>query len=1341
MAPPKKPTADSADVSCDIESELKQITTGIAEMQAFVKQLAFEVREIKTKQEQAAENRKVSVEPAVENVSTRQSASVLPSTMSANVDRSYIANFKELGGNNLMFYPNTKMHPMLFLKKLNKMFCDAGVPDDNKVGLAISCLRGIAADWALIKEDLFSCYRDFETAFIDKFWGVEKQRNLVLELNYGQFEGNCRADYFLNLVSQARFLSQPLPTGKLIDMLVKHFPVEIQRGIITNGLHSIDEVESFLRKIDETFESSQVDSRPRYRPPGNRGNVSGSTNARSRDEERATGADQTRGSGNVRHIFFQRDSSDLLTDSDSEPEDNNVVSPVMIGKFGSRNIEILLDSGSDICAISESFYEELRAEHSETSIPLLPVTNVSIAVAVGGNKQRIKRQISLPIEIGGLKMDVACLVVPKLNSNLLFGSNWMFKYRVRLDFEKSLLHFRENSNEYACEISFKISENDFQINLCHAGPTSSDFSPQIGTKSDQIRHSYSDAQLKSAAQDAETGIENQKALYEILKRNQTVFSESPGRVLGYEHAIELNTYEAFNAPTYPIPFKYRCEVDAQVEEMLSSGIIKLEKSEHISPLVCVTKKDKSVRVCLDARTLNSKMKKDFVAPPNPNDLLINFKEGQILSTIDLTAAYWQIPIRTGDTTYIGFIHNGESYTFQRLPFGLSTSMASLIRCLNRVLGPECTNFSCIYVDDLLVFSENIPAHFEHLNIIFSKLRKAGMTVKLRKSQFIRKEVTFLGHIVSQKGIKIDPTRINSIVNYPIPRNIKELRAFLGLINYEHRFCPNFSRQIEPLLSLLRKNRSWSWKTEQQAAFESVKHSFLDNVFLAHPNFDLTFFLQADSSNFAVGGYLYQMSKQGEKRVIAYASSVLKGSQLNYTTTEKELFAILYCLRQWRTLILGRDLVIRSDHKALSFLLTCKLKTARLTRWTLFIQEYDFRIEYCKGPENVIADTLSRYPPKSQILARPIQAKNVNISVLKLFGDFQTLKKELRSLVEDQKKENWIKTRLDFLTKFSLEVKVVTSKELSICQWFTVHEGLLFKKGNRESPDYKLCVPQERVTSLVLKHHTSMGHFGKSKLFLYMRQLFYWPKMQKQIRQLVASCDLCQKAKSSPSCHGNLNPILVEEPGKLVCLDLVGPLPEGRGKVTQLLVVVDAFSKYVSLYPLRRATTRTILNKLRECYFVEVQKPQTILSDNGTQFSSNKWKTELNELGVKVAFTSVYFPQGNITERYNKEVIRLLRSYCFEKHTKWPNVLNFVKDCLNNSINLNTGFSPALLQTGREIENPLLRLIKFPECEREPKSMRELWKVAYETLSSRARKRIKKDSAKEKPIFLNQAMLS
>lgn len=159
-------------------------------------------------------------------------------------------------------------------------------------------------------------------------------------------------------------------------------------------------------------------------------------------------------------------------------------------------------------------------------------------------------------------------------------------------------------------------------------------------------------------------------------------------------------------------------------------------------------------------------------------------------------------------------------------------MASLIQCLNMVLEPECANFYCIYADDLLVFSENIPTHVVHLNIILRELRDAGMTVKLRKPQFIRKEVTFLGHIVSQKGIKFDPARINSIVNFPIPRNIKELRAFLRLINYEHRFCPIFSQKIEPLLLLLRKNKSWIWKTEQQAALRLIAEAIdsLDFVY-------------------------------------------------------------------------------------------------------------------------------------------------------------------------------------------------------------------------------------------------------------------------------------------------------------------------------------------------------------------------------------------------------------------------------------------------------------------------------------------------------------------------------
>lgn len=216
------------------------------------------------------------------------------------------------------------------------------------------------------------------------------------------------------------------------------------------------------------------------------------------------------------------------------------------------------------------------------------------------------------------------------------------------------------------------------------------------------------------------------------------------------------------------------------------------------------------------------MKMDFVNPPNPSELLLNFKKGQVLSTIDLTASYWQIPIRSDHTKYIGFVFEGESYTFCRLPFGLSTSMASLIRCMNTVLGEEIREFTSIYVDDLLVFSDNVENHLRHLNKVFEKFTAEGITIKLRKCQFVREKVTFLGHMISNKGIAIDPNRIDSIINFPNPRNVRELRGFLGLVNYDRRFCDNYSDLISPLVKLLRKKEIWKWGVEEKEAFAKQK---------------------------------------------------------------------------------------------------------------------------------------------------------------------------------------------------------------------------------------------------------------------------------------------------------------------------------------------------------------------------------------------------------------------------------------------------------------------------------------------------------------------------------------
>ncbi|KAG5862727.1 hypothetical protein JTB14_022799 [Gonioctena quinquepunctata] len=605
-------------------------------------------------------------------------------------------------------------------------------------------------------------------------------------------------------------------------------------------------------------------------------------------------------------------------------------------------------------------------------------------------------------------------------------------------------------------------------------------------------------------------------------------------------------------------------------------------------------------------------------------------------------------------------------------------MASLRRCLNTALGEDFKEFTSVYVDDLLVHSDTIEAHLIHLDKIFVTLGRAGLTVKLRKSQFLRHEVSFLGHIISADGVSIDKTRIECINKFPTPRNLRELRGFLGFVNYEQRFCKNYADLTLPLLKLLKKGQKWKWGPEEEEAMRAIKDAYLKTVLIVHPDLNRTFYIQCDSSDYALGGSLYQLSNEGERQVVAYTSSTFKGSQLTYTTTEKEALAVIHCLRQWRNLILGRDLVILSDHKSLSFLLTCKLRSARLSRWIMFIKEFDFRIEHCKGSENTIADVLSRFPLRKTSFAKPEVGINVNIALMKLSNDFSMLKKHFKVLRTDQMNDEWIRNKIEFIENCQEGVEFTNEKDRNILRWFVVHEGILFKRGDVRCPGFKLCVPQNQRRDIILAHHKALGHFGKTKTYLHMRNMFYWPKILKHVRQIVAACDLCQKGKCSPKSRGLLNPIITKKPGELVCLDMIGPLPQGRGGVTQILVIVDAFSKFVKLYALRRATSKAILNKIVKDN-TECSKTECILSDNATQFTK------------------------------------------------------FVEGCLNNIINLTTGFTPSYVQTGVVQPNPIDKYVKYPEVIERNLPLESVWELACTNLKSKATLRADKANEKIKPV--------
>lgn len=364
--------------------------------------------------------------------------------------------------------------------------------------------------------------------------------------------------------------------------------------------------------------------------------------------------------------------------------------------------------------------------------------------------------------------------------------------------------------------------------------------------------------------------------------------------------------------------------------------------------------------------------------------MLEFVENQVLSTIDLTSSYWQIKIAEDHRKYTGFAFEGKTYFFNVLPFGLCTSVGSFVRGLAKILGPEVESFVIPYVDDLLIYSVGTREHLDHLRVVFQKLRGAHFTVRLSKSKFACESVTYLGHIISSKGVAMDPGRIKSIQDFPTPVNIKQLRSFLGLINFDRRFLRDFSNLTIPLLKLLKKGQAWQWGEKEDDVFGRIKEAFLQVTILKHPNPHLPYYVQADASYYGVGAVLFQLNENdGSRGVIAYVSRTLQSSELRYTVTEKELLAVVHALRQWRVFILGRPLIILIDHKSLSFLQSCRLLNTRLTRWILYLQEYDFEIRYCRGSENVVADALSRAPIGFSRLPDFPESEEIFIAVLRI----------------------------------------------------------------------------------------------------------------------------------------------------------------------------------------------------------------------------------------------------------------------------------------------------------------------------------------------------------------------
>ncbi|KAI3776561.1 hypothetical protein L1987_46347 [Smallanthus sonchifolius] len=396
------------------------------------------------------------------------------------------------------------------------------------------------------------------------------------------------------------------------------------------------------------------------------------------------------------------------------------------------------------------------------------------------------------------------------------------------------------------------------------------------------------------------------------------------------------------------------ELASQLQELSDKGFIRPSHSPWGAPVLFVKKKDGSFRMCIDYRELNKLTIKNRSPLPRVDDLFDQLQGSTCFSKIDLRSGYHQLCVQEDDIPKTAFRTRYGHYEFMVMPFGLTNAPAVFMDLMNRVCKPYLDKFVIVFIDDILIYSKTKADHEQHRRLVLDLLKKEQLYAKFSKCEFWLKEVQFLGHIVNDKGIHVDPAKIETVKNWNTPKTPTEVRSFLGLAGYYRHFISNFSKVVVPLTALTNKGKTYEWEPIQEEAFQTLKQKLCNAPILTLPDGSDDLVVYCDASNQGLGCVLMQRGK-----VIAYASRQLKIHEKNYTTHDLELGAVVFALKIWRHYLYDTKCVVFTDHKSLQHIFNQKELNMRQRRWVKLLNDYDCEIRYHPGKANVVADALSR----------------------------------------------------------------------------------------------------------------------------------------------------------------------------------------------------------------------------------------------------------------------------------------------------------------------------------------------------------------------------------------------
>lgn len=773
----------------------------------------------------------------------------------------------------------------------------------------------------------------------------------------------------------------------------------------------------------------------------------------------------------------------------------------------------------------------------------------------------------------------------------------------------------------------------------------------------------------------------------VLNKFQDTFYDKDQKLSftsAIKHHIRTKNEEPVYSKLYRFPYKHKEEVDKQVKELLEQGIIRPSNSPYSSPIWVVAKKmdasgQQKWRLVVDYRKINAITVPDKFPIPNIDDIIDKMGRAMYFTTLDLAKGFHQIEIHEADIEKTAFSTNSGHYEWLRLPFGLNNAPATFQRLMNSVLAPYIGKICFVYLDDIIIFSTSLQEHLDSVRKILTKIREANLKIQLDKCEFMKRETEFLGHVITDKGVKPNPKKIEAVQKYPIPRTPTQIKAFLGLTGFYRKFIKDYAAIAKPLTACLKKDCKINIQDKNyRNAFNKLKALLTSDPILHYPDFNKEFVLTTDASNYAIGAVLSQGGHP-----ICYASRTLNGAETRYATFEKELLAIVWATKYFRCYLLYRKFKIQSDHQALKFLDNMKDPNDRVIRWKIRLSEFDYIIEYLKGKYNVVADALSRIEVnqlvdmasqpdeenctdiESDIATQhsaaednsryfPITEKPINVFGNQYFFKIGPIEKMEMEKIHRKKKISFITPR--FTEEYFARIikEHFPSKGLIAVKFEEIQDFHLFQETfiRLVSPRLPIKILKankilEEVSTIaelhdiILNEHQRSNHRGIDAVYKKISQKHYWPNLKSEVTKVINRCTVCNIAKYD------------RRPLKLPFK--ATETPKCRQQVYQTdvwqldtknfyLTCIDVYTKFAQVYKIEGRTWIDIKNALIRA-FNDMGKPKVLKCDGDPGFKSLNLKQWLTTEEIEQIHTNSKTGIGDI-ERFHgslNEHIRVLKT--------------------------------------------------------------------------------------------------